>query len=212
MTYPLPSDWAKGTGAKGATQFTYKSSVVNTATSSNANTYGGGASFSSGLWSVGGAFNHTDSATNSHFDGTTVEISAKMTLVTIMRPWMNTLLFRVKGWWEKGQKINSISNGVLSGNSANMLPIIPTAFVVMSDVKIKADFTSKDESHIASATSGSASVGWGPFSISSKYSHSESEDKTKATYASGVISIPGMQIIAWVNEIVPACPLMDSPN
>ncbi|KAA9340261.1 hypothetical protein [Adhaeribacter soli] len=205
MTYPLPSDWYKGAGSKGATKFTYKSSVVNTSADSKANSYGGGASWGGGLWSVGGSFNHTDEATSEHFDGTYVEISAKLTLVKIMRPWLNTLLFRTKGWWLKNQPQNGISNGQLEGNADSMLPLIPTAFVVMSDVKIKSDFSEKDKSHIASATSGKTSVGWGPFSISASYSHSESHDKTKATFANGEISIPGMQIIAWVNEITPPC-------
>jgi len=211
MTYPLPSDWCNEGGSKGATSFTYKSSVENTSANSNANTYGGGGSFGAGLWSVGGSFNHTDEATNSHFDGTYVEINAKLTLVRIMRPWMNTLLFRTQGWWLKGQSSNKISNGKLDGNSGNMLPLIPSAFVVMNDVTIKSDFSEKDQSHIASATSGSTSVGWGPFSISGSYSHSESHDKLKATYAGGVLSVPGMQIVAWVNEIIPPCAPMEEP-
>lgn len=205
MSFGLPSDWSNGASSKGATDFTYKSSVENTSSDSNANTYGGGGSFGGGLWSVGGGFEHSDEATSSHFDGTYVEIHAKLTLVKIMRPWMNTLLFRTKDWWLKGQPANGISNGQLEGNSNNMMPLIPTAFVVMNDVTIKSDFSQKDESHIASATSGSASVGWGPFSVSSHYSHSESHDKSKATYADGVLSIPGMQIVAWVNEIIPPC-------
>ena len=206
LTYPLPSDWAKGSGSTGATQFTFKSSVVNASSDATANSYGGGASFGLGLWSVGGSFNHSNSAQQSHFDGTYVEIHARMTLVRIVRPWLNSLLFSIKGWSLKGQKANSISNGKLDGNSNNLLPLIPTAFVVMNDVSIKSDFSARDESHIKSATSGSASVGWGPFSVSANYSHSESHDKLKATYAGGILSIPGMQIVAWVSEIMPASP------
>lgn len=207
-TYPLPSDWCYG--SKGATEFTYKSSVTHETSDSKATSYGGGGSFSSGLWSVGGGFEHSEEATNYHFEGTWVNVKAKLTLVRIMRPWMNTLLFRTKGWWLKSQPANQISNGKLEGNSATMMPLIPTAFVVMSDVEISADFSEKDESHIASATSGSASVGWGPFSVRSHFSHSSSQDETKATYAGGTLKVEGTQIIAWVNEITPASPPMAS--
>ncbi|MFD2785888.1 hypothetical protein [Hymenobacter rubripertinctus] len=213
MTYPLPSDWANPNGSSGATQFTYNSAVENSSSDSDANTYGGGGSFGAGLWSVGGSYNHSDSSTQSHFDGTWVKISATMTLVRIMRPWLNSLLFSIQGWWLTGQAENSISDGQLDeANAKAMLPVIPTAFVVMNNVQITSDFSTKDESHIASATSGSASVGWGPFSISASYSHSESHDRQTATYANGTITIPGMQIVAWVNEIMPASPSMTAPK
>lgn len=208
LTYPLPSDWAKGSGSRGASDFTFKSSVVNTSSAAVATSYGGGASFGGGLWSVGGSYNHSNSSQQSHFDGTYVEIHAKMTLVRIVRPWLNSLLFSVKGWSLKGQKPNSVSNGKLDGNSGSLLPLIPTAFVVMSNVTIKSDFSARDQSIIKSATSGSASVGWGPFSVSASYSHSSSQEKSSATYAAGVLSIPGMQIVAWVSEIMPASPSM----
>lgn len=211
LSYPLPGDWAKGSGSKGATDFKLTSANLQTSSDSNFNSYGGGTSFSLGLWSVGGSFNHTDGQTNSHMDASTVEIGAKLTLVRIMRPWLNSLLFDTKGWWLKGQPINQISNGKLLGNAGAMLPLIPTAFVVMSDVTIKADFSAQDQQHIESATSGSASVGWGPFSISGSYSHSESHDKFKSTYDAGTIRIPGMQIVAWVNEITHASPPMAAP-
>jgi hypothetical protein len=212
LSYPLPGDWDKGSGSKGATNFTLSSSTLNTSSDSNFNSYGGGGSFSSGLWSVGGGFKHTDGQTNYHMDANNVEISAKLTLVRIMRPWLNTVLFDTQGWWLKGQDMNKISNGKLTGNSDGMLPLIPTAFVVMSDVTIKADFSAQDQSHIESATSANVSVGWGPFSISGNYSHSESHDRFNATYDAGMIKIPGMQVVAWVNEIVHACPPMKEPT
>lgn len=212
LSYPLPGDWAKGGGSKGATHFKLSSSNLQTSSDSNFNSYGGGGSFGAGLWSVGASFNHTDGQTNSHMDASTVEIDAKLTLVRVMRPWLNSLLFDTKGWWLKDQPANQVSNGKLIGNAGAMLPLIPTAFVVMSDVTIKADFSAQDKQHIEKATSGSASVGWGPFSISGSYAHSESHDKLKATYDAGTLRIPGMQIVAWVNEITHASPPIAGPK
>jgi hypothetical protein len=207
LSYALPGDWASG--SVGATDFSLRSSVLNTQTDSNFNSYGGGASWGGGLWSIGGSFNHTDGQTSFHMDANNVSINAKLTLVRVMRPWLNSLLFRTKGWWLKDQPMNGISNGSLNGNSNKMLPLMPTAFVVMSEVKISADFSSEDKKHIESATSGSASVGWGPFSIGGSYSHSESHDKFASTFDNGTISVPGMQIVAWVSEITPASPPID---
>jgi hypothetical protein len=142
-------------------------------------------------------------------DANNVTIKAKLTLVRVMRPWLNTLLFRTAGWWEKDQPINGISNGELHGNGANMLPLMPTAFVVMSEVEITADFSTEDKKHIESATSGSTSVGWGPFSIGGSYSHSESHDTFASTFDGATIKVPGMQIVAWVSEITPASAPVD---
>lgn len=210
LSYPLPGNWTSG--GKGSTKFQLNSSFLHTTADSNFNSYGGGASWGGGLWSVGGSFNHTDGQTSSHMDANSIQINADLTLVRIMRPWLNPLLFRTAGWWEKGQKANWISNGQLTGNSNGSLPLIPTAFVAMSNVTIKGDFSSQDQSHIQSATSGSTSVGWGPFSIGGSYSHSESHDSFTSTYDSGTIRVPGMQIVAWVSAITPASPPMDGSN
>jgi hypothetical protein len=207
LSYALPGDWA--TGSTGATEFSFSSSYMNTSSDSKFNSYGGGGSASYGLWSVGGSAEHSDSEQKFHMDASTLSISAKLSVVRVMRPWMNALLLRTQGWWLTGQKIGGISNGALTGNAAGMLPLMPMAFVVMSDVTIKADFSEEDKKHIESATSGSASVGWGPFSVSGHYSHSESHDTSTATYDSGGIHIPGMQVVAWVNSITPQCALVD---
>lgn len=120
-------------------------------------------------------------------------------------------LFAMKGWWLKGASINGISNGQLKGNESSMLPLIPTAIVVASDVTIKADFSAQDQSHIEKAVSGSARVGWGPFSVGGSYSHSESHDQLTATYDGGTLRIPGIQILAWVSTITPASPPLAAP-
>ncbi len=210
LSYALPSDWAQG--SVGATDFSLKSSTLNTQEDSNFTSYGGGAAWSGGLWSVGGSFNHSEGEKSFHMDADDLEIKAKLTIVRVMRPWLNSLLFRTKGWWLDDQPIDGISNGKLKGNSAGMLPLMPTAFVVMSDVEITANFSTEDKKHIESATSGSTSVGWGPFSISGHYSHSESHDSFKSTMDSGTIKIPGMQVVAWVSEITPASAPMVEPS
>ncbi|MDP3085895.1 MAG: hypothetical protein Q8N44_19685 [Rubrivivax sp.] len=201
LSYPLPGDWAAGSA--GATDFSFTSANKNTVSDSKFNSYGGGASFNSGLWKVGGSAEHKDGATSFHMDASNVSIHAKLAVVRVMRPWFNALLFRTDGWWLSGQAAGKVSNGSTTGNAAGMLPLIPVAFVVMSDVTISADFSADDKTHIESATSGSASVGWGPFSISAHASSQSSHDTEKATFDGGTIRVPGMQIVAWISAITP---------
>ena len=204
LSYALPGGWADS--ATGATEFSLKSSYLHTSSDSSFTSYGGGASWGAGLWSVGGSFASSEGSVQSHMDANTVEISAKLKTVRIMRPWLNAILFTMKGWWLKGATVNGISNGQLKGNENSVLPLLPTAIVVASDVTIKADFSAQDQSHIEKSVSGSARVGWGPFSVGGSYSHSESHDKLTATYDAGALRIPGMQILAWVSTITPASP------
>ncbi|MCV2355645.1 hypothetical protein LNV09_15990 [Paucibacter sp. B2R-40] len=210
LSYPLPGDWADGNS--GASEFKLSSNYLNTSSDSKSNSYGAKTAFGLGLWSVSGGAEHSDSEQNFHMDASNVSISAKLKLVRIMRPWLNTLLLRTDGWWLKGQPAGAISNGALEGNTKGMLPLIPVAFVVMSDVTIKADFSAADKKHIESATSGAASVGWGPFSVSAHYAHSDSKDMAKASFDEGGVHIPGMQIVAWVSAITPASPPMGTPK
>lgn len=204
LSYALPTDWAS-TGS-GATDFSLSSSYLNETNRSEFTSYEGGASWGAGLWSVGGSFSSSESAEHFHMDAENIEISAKLQYVRIMRPWLNTLIFQLTNWWLQGSAVNAVSNGSLAGNEDSLLPLIPTGFVVASDVKIKGDFSERDESHISKSVSGSARVGWGPFSVGGKYSRTTSEDRLTATYNDGTIGIEGLQILAWISTITSASP------
>lgn len=207
--YALPSDWAMG--SSGATDFSLDSSHLYTLPDSSFSSSGAGASWSAGLWSVGGSSPGSSGSTNHHLNAHNVSISARLQLVRIMRPWLNQLLFTMKGWWLEGQSANAISNGRLKGNESSMLPLIPTAMVVVSDVTITADFSSQDRSHIESALSGTVRVGLGPFQVSGSCSHSSSSETVAAQFDGSSLRIPGLQILAWINAITPASAPMTAP-
>jgi hypothetical protein len=206
MTLAFPLNWADPAAVANFTQLTLSSKNLNTSANSNFSSYGGGASWSSGLWSVGGGFAGSSGSTNAHMDANDLTLSAKIGLVRVLRPWLHEFLFRMNGWYMSGQGKDSISNGALKGNEKGILPLIPTAFIVARDIAITADFSSQDKSHVESSFSANAHVGWGPFSIGGSYSHSESHDTFKSTFDGGTLKVPGMQILAWVSEIVPASP------
>jgi hypothetical protein len=203
LSYALPTNWADDSIAPNLSSLTIDSANLNKTADTSYTSYGGGASYGGGLWSVGGSFEHSEGATHSHMDAQNVKLSAKIGIVRIFRPWLHEFLFRMNGWYINGKDAGGISNGALAGNSDGLLPLIPTAFIVARDIEITGDFSTEDQSHMESSTSGSASVGWGPFSVSGHYSHSTSSDTFNSTFSGGTLKIPGMQIIAWVSEIVP---------
>lgn len=207
LSYAIPSDW---TEAAGATEFKLKSDFLDKSSSATKHAFDVTAKWNSGLWSVGIEAKGEFSSSNSHMDANNLEISAKLTTVQIMRPWFNPLIFTMENWYTNAARKNGISNGNISSNVKGLqLPLVPTAFVLASDVEIKAEFSKKDEEIIRQAVDAKANVGWGPFSIGGSYSYSHSEDKLKTDYSGGKITIPGIQIIAWINTIIPPSPPMD---
>ena len=90
-----------------------------------------------------------------------------------------------------------------------------TAFLAANVVlEIEGD-TSDIQSHFhTSSTSGSASVGWGPFSVTSSFSHTDTQaDSTCEATATGCkITIKSPQIIGWISQIVPALPRLNQAS
>lgn len=211
LSYALPSDWCGPGAAENFTAITLDSSNLESESSSRFDSFGGGASWSAGLWSVGGEAAGSAGSSSSHMASDKLKLSAKLGLVRIYRPWLNDLIFRMNGWFTDMTGKDGISNGKLEGNENGILPLIPTAFVVGRDIAIEADFSTEDKTHVEKAVSGSTSVGWGPFRVSGKYAHSSSKDTFKSTFDGGTLKIPGIQILGWVSEIVPACPPQDAP-
>ena len=208
LSYGQPTNWYDPS-VSGFAQFNVSTQNLKTTADSKFTSYGGGTSFSFGLWSVGGSFNHTKGATNYHMDATNLQISMEIGVVRLFRPWMDGSVYSMGGWnmgdaYKKGR----ISTGNLktAASEKAVMPLLPTAFIVARNISISGDWSSEDKSHIESATSGSASVGWGPFQIGGNYSTSSSKDTFVSNFQDGSIKIPGLQIIAWVSEIVPQCP------
>ncbi len=160
---------------------------------------------------MGGSAAGSSGSTHYHMDADSLELSAKLGVVRIYRPWLNDLIFKMNKWFVDNDDKDGISNGKLQGNESSVIPLIPTAFIVAREIEITADFTSEDKKHVESSVSGSASVGWGPFRISGHCSHSSSKDTFTSTFDGGTLKVPGMQIVAWVSEIVPASPPENVP-
>lgn len=212
MTYAMPTNWADESAVANLSALTLDSSNLNTSADSTYTSYGGGASWGGGLWSVGGSYDHNEGATHSHMDANHLKLSAKIGVVRIFRPWLHEFIFRMNGWFIDSTDKGGISQGTLANNENGLLPLIPTAFVFARDVQISGDFSSEDKSHFESSTTSSANVGWGPFSVSGHYAHSESKDTFNSTLNGGTLTIPGIQIIAWISEIVPYSAPLSKPT
>jgi hypothetical protein len=208
LSYASPSNWQDPSANNLFTALQLSTSNLKTNSSSHFTSYGGGAAFTNGLWSVGGSFQHQNASGNQHTEATDLQIYMEIAVVNILRPWFDGAFLNMDGWdlgaaYPKGK----VSTGDLStaGVSA-ALPLLPTAFVVARNIKITGNFGSQDQAFAQSSTSTGVSVGYGPFQLSGNYAAGDQSGSFASNFQSGGITVPGMQIIGWVNQIVPLCP------
>jgi hypothetical protein len=207
-----PGNWFAPNAAANWTSITINSGSLQTSAHSDFTSYstGGGAGW--GLWSVGGSYSHQDSHESMSQDTNNLKVSFKYARVDIVRPWLNFLLFNVGGWnLGKAFGPGGLSNGKKAQAPNSPFPLLPTSFIAVRDVQISANWGHEDSSLITSKTSSSASFGWGPFSVSGSYSSGSSDKKFNSQFDGVTISNPGLQIVGWVNTVVPDSPPLGAP-
>lgn len=200
----------------------------------------GETSFSS---SSASSFGSSRSSYQFHNDGKNLTIDLEYGMCTIHRPWLLGDLFYMKNWYSVNNLKNAISDGSID-NQANsdkaQMPMIPSQFLVIRNVKISAtdwgqdgqtfaamhrEYRSDDQSESDYVSAGGGfSLGFltvgGHGSHSSSDSQSDSSGSTQHRTSSdygwrfinNTLEVRGAQIIAWLSEIVPACAPLDDPG
>jgi hypothetical protein len=198
-----PTDWT-GADASSWPTYNFNESTFKSEFTTEARSWGGGANVQLGLWNFGGDVSHSDSRQAMSADTTNIGLSFKWRICTAYRKWMDETLFRLPHW-----SVGSLGvPGAIAGGPNPMMPLIPIALVLVRDVSITANWSHQDSEKISEATSGSASVGWGPFAVSGNYSYSSSSDKFSAKKSDQGFIIPDIQILGFVCLKVPHCPPM----
>lgn len=132
-----------------------------------------------------------------------LEISFSYCRVAINRQWMMNSLLKLGGWSIPGQASGSLSTGSVDNNSG-LFPIMPTAFIAVRNLQIKAAWGRKDKEIAAMCASSSQPIGFGPFALSGKYA--ESGNSYASSFDGVTLSAPGLQILGWINQITPYAP------
>lgn len=206
LSYALPDAWTSSDVAPSFSEFTLSSSNLNTSKGTEFTSYGGGASWGVGLWSVGGGFSSSELSVHSHMDSAKFELRCKIGVIQVIRPWFDSFLFGLDAWSMNGVGPAGIAKGNLDGVDDCLLPLIPTAFVVARDIEITSGLSNVDQTYVEKHLAASASIGWGPFSVSGRYSHDETHETYQAHFEGGKLVLPGIQVIAWVTSVLPFSP------
>ncbi|KAL6897443.1 hypothetical protein GGI43DRAFT_423858 [Trichoderma evansii] len=175
-----------------------------------------------GFWSMGvsesNSYHKEEPA--SAIDGLEVEVSMDCMVVDIERPWLHAELFAdhqldaAPGFTiSPGRDIlkEAVEQDVPAEVAHAQFCSYPNAFVIASNVEL--EFNGNTEwlknTLEASATEARASVGWGPFKFGSNFyksSMSSPKSRIQSTETGVRISLQAPQIIAWIQELLPALP------
>ncbi|KAF7365043.1 Helicase with zinc finger domain 2 [Mycena venus] len=197
---------------------------------SSTTSYAAGGSASWGMLSIGGSVSHSDSTSDvaKQMANSSMKISFDCMRVDIHRPWLHPELFYDATLQTALDAYISPGPAILGAlmdprtypdqeaakgeqlDKYSMFPMYPTAFLLAANVTLEMEGDTSDiSSHFAqSSTEVSASIGYGPFSVSGSYAHAESHAKsTCETTANGCkIKVVSPQIIGWISQMVPALP------
>jgi len=111
-------------------------------------------------------------------------------LVQLRRPWLSSLLFETSGWRLMGQKDGYCSSGTLEAN-AGVLPLLPTAVLLATDVTLEASWGPNDEKLLAVSRARNAAASLGPLPL--------------GCHAADVAG-RSVQVMAWLSTVVPLSP------
>lgn len=185
-------------------QYFYQNDYSRT-TKTHSSSWSGGVGLNLGLFSAGGH------AGGSHFDRSTkidmenFSMNYKFTLVPLIRPWFHPEFLRSKSWRFKGGfKGNMVSDG--GRPPKGLLTAYTTMAIFVRDVFISFSNASSFQQDIGNHISAGGSVGWGPFSLSANYGHSDGTSHSEAHNKGQGIYIPGMQLIGFICKLLPKAP------
>ncbi len=119
-------------------------------------------------------------------------ISFKFCRVNIDRPWLNLALLSTKNWNIYGTNVGEYSSGTAENNTG-IFPLLPTSFILISNVAITANWSATDKDNLSNA------VSFGPF------------DVRNGSFNQNTLEIKGMQIIGCLSKLTPALAPSASP-
>ncbi|GLB33855.1 hypothetical protein LshimejAT787_0107390 [Lyophyllum shimeji] len=232
---PLPDPAAQPAGSDEEDYFTAITVEISSSGSeehsdSKATSTSFGASGGWGLFSASVDASHSESAANASaaMAKNACKISFECMRVDISRSWLRPELFYdadltvgpnefiSPGFGRLRELMESTSKSAEQElQRYSTFPLYPTAFLLAANIVLEiSGETSAIQSHFqSSATSVSASVGYGPFSMHASVSTSAQEaDSSCEAIAQGCrITIKSPQIIGWISQMVPALPRIENP-
>lgn len=201
----LPGNFAT---SPGWVEFSYYDQDFESHYNKNTSQWGANAGANFGLFSIGASASGSKVEIATQQKASNFRATLKFTQVPICRAWFEPGFFTMRGWtldklWDLNFK-KKVSDGAPTPNGR--LVAYPVTALFVKDVVFTFDEADSQSQYVQSKISGGGSVGWGPFRVGGSYSHGSEKRDAKAHMGGGKIAIDGMQLIGFVNNIVPMSP------
>lgn len=167
----------------------------------------GGVNF--GLFSIGASASGSKVEVNQNQKATKFSATLEFTQVPICRPWFDPGFFSMRGWtlddlWKTNYGAQKVSDGQPS--PSGRLVAYPITALFVRNVVFKFDEADAQLKYINSQIKAGASVGYGPFHVGGSYAHGNEKRDIAEHKEGGEVRIDGMQLIGFVNNLVPNAP------
>ena len=202
----LPGNGAR---SKGWTNFTYYDQDYESHFNKKVSSWSAKAGFGMGLFSIGAKASGSKTEVASDQKSTNFRASLEFTQVPICRPWFDPGFFSMRGWdldklWDLNYGKTKVSDG--KEKPVGRLIAYPVQALFVRNAHFKYDEWENHYKYMKKQISGGGSVGWGPFSVGGSYSRGSEKRDFEAKAEGGGIRIPGIQLIGFINNLVPKCP------
>ncbi|MCF6191382.1 MAG: hypothetical protein L3J51_12980 [Cocleimonas sp.] len=201
----IPGNFAH---AKGWTNYSVYHSEQSSTTTKERTSWKAGGKMNFGLFSIGGDGGSSKSTQTGEFSVSDFRMEFEMAQVLVSRPGMYPEFFMNRGWdLDAGHGWHF--DGLPSDGEdppKGLFVAYPTTILFVRNVKITSKEFSSEYKKFAKEISGSAGVGWGPFSLKGSASSSEETNHFESTTDGSELTVSGMQIIGFKNHIINKAP------
>ena len=204
-TTVLPGNFATSSSW---TRFTFSQEDAEVHTKKKTTKWGAEAEGRFGLFSVGAKASGSKRKSNRDATSSAFRAEFEFTQAPICRPWFDPGFFWMRSWTLDKQWDLTFNGTVSDGGEtpAGRLVAYPVSALCVRNVKLTSSNWSSHASFLDQAISAGGSGGYGPFRIGGSYQSGTQERKTKTHIDGDTLSIDGIQLIGFINNLIPKCP------
>ena len=199
----FPANWAT---TQSYSNVTLQSNDIHTSSNSAFGSWSAGGGFDFGLFAIGGGGGRSWSNYSLHQDTSDLSISFQFARVDIRRSWLRENLLTTTGWRVEGRAKNDYSNGHADQTNRGVFPLLPEAFIVARQVRVTAKWSSFDKQVFSQTMNAGGGIRIGPFSFGGGGGSTSTTTSTWASSNQAVLYTPDIELVAYLNRVVPASP------
>ena len=204
----LPGNFAT---SPGWTKFSYYEGDYDTHFNKSTSQWSAGGAASFGLFSIGGRGSGSKVEISTNQKATNFSAALEFTQIPICRPWFDPGFFFMRAWTlDKLWDLNfdkKVSHG--AEKPVGRLVAYPITALFARNVVFTFSEWDSQTQYVNKQIQGGGAVGWGPFFVGGTYSHGSAQRDGHFHNEGGSFTIPGMQLIGFINNIIPKSP---NPN